>query len=196
MDATVNGRATNFYYDESVPVKAVHLIRDPFDNLVARLHLHIRQLTDTNELAKFTDDRQGLLNWCSYLDKTFIDEERSYNLIRPKVLSLFHDVPCHGEWFRYVQWHNLALKMTEMMELPVFYLHYERYQQHYDKAVSDLFGFLDLTPVKEPLKFLPGKHYTDYYSDNERRAAARLVKELASPDCWELISSYFEGLLE
>jgi hypothetical protein len=96
---------------------------------------------------------------------------------------------------RYIQWHNLALEMTTQMELPVFYLHYEKYEQHYNKAVSDLFQFLDLTPVNDPIEFIAGKHYADYYTPTERQAAARLVHAMASPDCWELIKAYFVGML-
>ncbi|GKY94324.1 hypothetical protein MPSEU_000398200 [Mayamaea pseudoterrestris] len=200
VHAKVNGKEVDQMYSAAVPAKAVHLIRDPFDNIVARLHLSLKRMQEigapTDDLKSYTEGREGLLAWCKYIDEKYAEEEGATDLIRPKIKSLWKDVPCHAEWFRYVQWHNLALEMTSQMELPVLYLHYEKYGQHYNKVVSDLFKFLELTPVRDPIEFVAGKHYADYYTAEEQRAAARLVKAMASPDCWELIKSYFDGLLD
>jgi hypothetical protein len=105
VDSIVNGKKARLVYEATVPVKAVHLIRDPFDNLVARLHLSLKNMKNsvapTKELESYTEGREGLLAWCKYIDSKFAEEERDTDLIHPKIKELIKDVPCHAEWCKY-----------------------------------------------------------------------------------------------
>ena len=48
-------------YENTVPVKAVHLYRSPFDNIVARMHLAVhRRQRQGNDVSLFTNSREGL----------------------------------------------------------------------------------------------------------------------------------------
>ena len=69
----VNQTRTRFTYNASLVSRAVHLFRDPFDNLVARMHLAVdrrrKQLGwSEDSLANFTNNRNGLLAWCNFVD--------------------------------------------------------------------------------------------------------------------------------
>lgn len=195
-EQNMNGDAVKITYDSSVPTKAVHLIRDPFDNIVARLHLAVerrKQLGWSEEqLAQYNNSKEGLHAWCDYINTKFAKETFKSDLISPAVKELMKDVPCHADFFRYAQWHNLAIEMTDRMNLPMHYLHYEDYNRDYNKTVADLFSFLDLEAVSEPIGFIAGKTYRDYFEKEEQIATSRLVKAVASPECWDLVSVYFD----
>ena len=183
-------------YSSDIPKKAVHLIRNPFDNLIARLHLAVKRrkkLGWTEEqLASFTHSRDGYLAWCEYLDNRIGERIQRTSLINSTAKELFRALPCYADWYRYVQWHNLAIETTDRLHLPVHYLYYENYTSSYDDTVDSLFGFLELRKAKKPLPFIPGKTYLHFFSDDEARAAARLVEHMASPACWKLIGHYFD----
>ena len=51
----MNGLKTEVSYPATIPEKAVHLIRNPFDNIVSRLHL----LINTNHRKNYTAFKNG-----------------------------------------------------------------------------------------------------------------------------------------
>jgi hypothetical protein len=102
-------------------------------------------------------------------------------------------LPCHADWFRYVQWHNRAIEMTTEQQIPVHYLFYEDYSTKYNETLHDLLDFLNLVPTAnvDPLPFQAGKTYLDLYSPEEIQAATRFVRTMATPACWNLLKRYF-----
>lgn len=91
--------------------KAVHIIRNPLDNIVARMHLgvlnrRIDKSLPESILKTFNNTPAGLLAWCEHVDSLFHSETPIMNLDSPplsnETLSLLKHVPCHSEWFRYV----------------------------------------------------------------------------------------------
>jgi len=189
------GRYYKVVYNSSVPKRAVHLLRNPFDNLVARLHLAVKRRHDLGwteeQLSPFSNSREGLLAWCDFIDKKNEKKIKRTPLITSGIKKLFIGLPCAAEWYRYVQWHNLAIETTQRLHLPTHVLYYENYTDHFDETVSELLNFLELPSVSNPKSFIPGKTYLHFFSEDEARAAAELVRALASVDCWKLISHYF-----
>ena len=101
--------------------KVVHLVRDLFDNIVARMHLgvNLRKENQTKAhpgeevLEEFSDTQDGLNAWCKYVDSLFYvqDPESMPHEVLPRfvdsfpslsneTLSLLKSVPCHSEIFR------------------------------------------------------------------------------------------------
>jgi hypothetical protein len=80
--------------------------------------------------------------------------------------------------------------------VPIHYLHYEDYEHDYNATVSDLYEFLDTPIVDEPLEFIVGKTYEDFYDAKSMRAAKLLVKALASNETWSLVEQYFSEIDE
>jgi len=140
------------YYDYRRVLKVVHLIRNPFDNVVARMHLGVElrrkepdrvtkilsgkdyednDKVNTMLLKRFNDTVDGVLAWCTYVDELFHDA-RSMVLsesgkfrgepneahakrnvtIPERLLRRMSIVPCHSEWFRYVQVRQTMLTMA------------------------------------------------------------------------------------
>jgi hypothetical protein len=196
-----NGNRTKVSYSAKVVKKTVHLIRSPFDNLIARLHLAVklRKRKGWNETAlldQFSQSsREGYLAWCNYVDSRHAKDLKKTKRISSNVKALMKGLPCHSDWFRYVQWHNRAIQVTtEQLQIPVHYLFYEDYSTNYNETVHGLLEFLNLLPaVNEPLPFQPGKTYKSmYYSPEEIQAATRFVRAMATPACWNLLKRYFD----
>jgi len=83
--------------------------------------------------------------------------------------------------------------VTEHLNLPVYYLYYDNYTTNYDQTVSELFDFLELSPInsRNPLAFTPGKSYGSYFEEQHKLLARRFVRELASPKVWTMMQHFF-----
>jgi Sulfotransferase domain len=190
-------------YDSSIPAKAVHLIRNPIDNLVSRLHLAIkhkkeRVTGDESELEHvhseldrtYPNNRTGLDAWCRYLDEKYVVSD-----VQNKILQKYVSIPCHAEWFRYIQWHNLAVQVTAKLHLPVHYVWYENYTMNFDDTVTALFDFLELDATGDPYEWQAGKSYSNFFLPATARKAALMMQDLASPEAWSLIRHYLVPFL-
>lgn len=119
----IDGRAFPTTYPLAAVTHTVHLIRNPFDNAVARMRYKVKHWAKQNATADSdgaeseTDARvlarrcattpAGFRHWCRYMDekekrglrKYFADDFWEEHLA---------DLPCALEYYRYAQWHNLA----------------------------------------------------------------------------------------
>ena len=197
------GCRTNEYMNETypssiVPKRAVHLIRNPFDNIVARFHMSVRSRKKLggwrgDEAAAFTNNREGLLAWCKYGVNQYPKDDSSFSEEARKTLK---DVPCHADFLRYVQWHNHAISVIKDHQLPTHNLFYENYTKDFDGTVKHLLNFLQLPLRDHPKPFITGKAYTEWFDPKEAQAVARLVREAASPECWALLRHYVEEWID
>lgn len=191
----VDGDKVQVVYNDDIE-RAIHLIRSPFDNLVARLHLERKQWKKSGGkqelLDHFSDDKQGLSQWCRFLDKLHAKDELKSHFFDPELLEEEQQVPCHAEFYRYIQWHNLAFEVTRQKRLPTYVLYYENYTESFDKTVDELLGFLEVLQVAPAPDFYPGKQYSNYFEQDQCQAIAHLAKDLASPETWDAIRHYFE----
>lgn len=212
-NGVVAGSWTPAIYDTSIPKKAVHLVRNPFDNLVARMHLgtgkrssssnrndQVGFITDDDAVASnnsqgaFNSSKASFDNWCKTMDHKMAARENHSPLINHTFWNMYKGLPCHAEWFRYFQWHNLALQVTrERLNLPTFYLFYHNYTDHYEETISALYTFLNLPvqPGVAPIEFSTGHDYASYYDDTSAILATRMAMDMASPELWKLIQHYF-----
>ena len=145
-----------------------------------------------DQLANFSHSREGHLRWCSHIDSRHGNAFFRGSYVSDEIKALMEHVPCSLDWYRWVQWHNRAIEVTEAQNLPVYYLYYERYSTAYNQTLGELLDFLELPSVESPMLFHTGKTYRDLYSDDEIKMATQLVRALASPTCWNLIRHYFE----
>ena len=101
---------------------------------------------------------------------------------------------CHAEWFRYIQFHNMA---AEVAPSRVHVMFYENYTDDFDESVRQLFDFLELDIVEQqPCEWHgAGKSYANYLSAAWQRQAAAMMRDLATPAAWELVRYYLEPYL-
>jgi len=236
LDNTPSSSSSNnnkVLFDDNLQVsRAVHLLRSPLSNLVARKHLAVRikvrknQLTEQEERVYGEKSAESFRAWCRYLDhRAFLIESESGSprealpaklklqylrqlvnemedanttaAVAPKsditaVISHSGPIPCVSDLYRYVQWHNWAVRYTSSKEkIPeVHVLYYEDYTSDYNATVESLFAFLGLSARHKPHPFEASKTYDDYYTDGERLAVAEFVKEWSTPASWKLLRRY------
>jgi hypothetical protein len=127
---TANQSKFDTVYAASIPKRAVHLFRNPFDNLVARLHLEQKKWKRKNETEKleiFNATREGFHEWCRYLDFKAKRTELSSHFYDDEMLAITKELPCHAEIIRYTWWHELAMDTVRRMDFPIHRLYYENY---------------------------------------------------------------------
>jgi hypothetical protein len=170
--------------------KAVHIVRNPFDNVVSRFHL---EQTHPNHTAKdYSRDRDGFLQYCLSIAYKYEQQEVKYMHFREnKVLQDLWLVPCHADFMRYIEWHNLAFITTNDLKLPTYVLHYDWYSTQYERVTKELLQFLQLTPTAVPPPFVPGKVYDHYYTTQEKLIVKRAFEFMASSETWQHIQQYF-----
>lgn len=187
-------------YSRDIPKRAIHLIRDPFDNIVARLHLKQRNwrlkhkgTKYTERLSVYNDTKEGFRAYCEFRDLQSFKREFHQRVLSHELLLYAKEVPCYAEFITYTRWHNLAIQLLEKKSFPVLTLFYEDYALDWDKTVKQILKFIQLTPAQgaKAEKFVLGKHYDEFYGEKEKLAAKKLVQELASAELWDLLQRYF-----
>jgi len=189
-------------YHPSLVEKAVHLIRNPFDNLVSRFHHEQKEHKKRGEAEwtkRYSNDARGFRKWCADEDTLFRTKELSINWkvlgYNPKEMNMhFEGVACHAEFFRYVQWHNLAIESVQRLDIPVIYVHYEDYTSNLKASADRMLKFLNLKRVGKLPDFDSNKDYSEYFTLEERAAASELMRVLASEDARGLMERYWVGL--
>jgi Sulfotransferase domain len=186
-------------YPQSQVVAAVHLIRNPFDNIVARMHYKQTEWSKSQdpkdqELAELMSlSPQGLSLWCLYLNFTeFKQTRRSFS-------ASFWDtymepIPCAMEFYRYFRWHDLAVTTSSALPRPTMILYYENYTSTYDATTQELLNFLQLqrSETGVPPQFVLGKTYTDWFTMEVHQNVQRLASVLLSNATWMLLQHYFD----
>jgi Tfp pilus assembly protein FimT len=87
---------TEEFYSSTHVKRAVHLIRHPMDNVVARFHLSNRH----DRSGRFVNNASGFQEWCRILDTSYTWMEQHTRWIDPRLRHLWRAIPCHAEFFR------------------------------------------------------------------------------------------------
>jgi hypothetical protein len=206
IDDVKNRSEVKTVYDhQGLVVGVVHLIRNPFDNMISRMHhgmkVRSKKRGFSHELMnQLMSSTSGFLAWCTAADNAFwMAREVPKEIINDEQLkrkswdlNLLLKLPCHSELFRYVEWHNAAIRMIEQEQLPSLVVYYEDYNTNYNQTVDSILDFLDLTREAEPLPFSSGKTYRDlYFSPEIQETTKELLKVMASKELWQILQRYF-----
>jgi hypothetical protein len=100
---------------------------------------------------------------------------------------------CHDEVIQYVEWHNHAFDMSEILGVPTLRFHYEDFEDNFNSTLSNSLDFLELPQRGEPLAFHSGHGYDrGFYPPEDRENIKTLMKQLATEKTWAAISRYFD----
>jgi hypothetical protein len=128
--------------------------------------------------------------WCKSIDNDKLEKSR---WIDTDLIDAFEGVPCRADFFRYVQWHNLAFTVALVdLDVPGLVFHYEDYSTRFADVTQELMDFLQLKPVAEAPEFILGKAYGDYYSEEQTQAIAKFIGEFSSELTWQHMIRYFD----
>jgi hypothetical protein len=168
-------------------------------------------LQQQKEVSIFNDTQEGIAAWCRYTDALFWKEQQAGETrrngrqqrgdpyyIRRLVARFapFRDKAlCNAEFFRYIQWHNLALETIRHKNMSSHLLFYEDYELNFTQTVHALLAFLQLPTKHEPMKLILGKRYRNkLFSPEERTKIFRMLREFSTDELWSLIGPrYFPG---
>eukprot|EP00538_Stauroneis_constricta_P006599 CAMPEP_0119572008 /NCGR_PEP_ID=MMETSP1352-20130426/44404_1 /TAXON_ID=265584 /ORGANISM="Stauroneis constricta, Strain CCMP1120" /LENGTH=431 /DNA_ID=CAMNT_0007621691 /DNA_START=91 /DNA_END=1386 /DNA_ORIENTATION=- len=205
-----NWRRIDVEYPSERVHKAIHLIRNPMHNAIARFHLDYRnrQKSHSADIRAFTkkykQDKRGFRAWCRDLDGRYASEnERYFSSSRSSSQSqsavswdVMKDVPCHTEFFKWTQWHNLAhesigLIEKEHHEVPVLTVYYEDYVSRYNETVDSIVDFLEQEKVGTLRDFQVRSNYDGYYDSEHVGQIRAMVEAISNDSTWEKVKHYF-----
>jgi len=189
-------------YAPSLVARAVHLLRDPFDNLVSRFHHEQKEHAKKGKNAwssRYSNDVFGFRRWCADEDREYAAAEREADWAaygHPADLHRrFEGVSCHGELFRYVQWHALAMEAADALDVPVLHMYYEDYSSDLKGETGRMLDFLGLERREERLpEFDSEKDYSAFFTREERAIASDFMRRVASGGARELLERYWVEL--
>ena len=175
--------------------RAVHIIRDPFDNVVARFHHHYKRMHREGSelwLAEYPNTRDGFRDYCNNeLGEKWREKEQKFMPFNG-TFDLIKDVPCLSDFFRYIQWHNLAFESTSNEHpIPTIIIYYENYTDNFNKTKDALLNFLEQDEVNEPPAFTSGKTYRNYFTEEEIAAVSQMFSKFANRETWYYTKNYF-----
>jgi len=187
------------HYNPSIVKKAIHLIRSPFDNIVSRFHMerkHWIGLNRKDEMNKYSNNATGFQLWCRDIDQQYGPTSLATakeNGIPGDIYKLMEPLPCYGEFFKYVQWHNNAhAVIKQQLKRRVMIVHYENYERKWNETATRILDYLHLEMQGDRKQFRAhGHEYDPYFTSSQRRAAKALVETMAAPAVWEQIERYF-----
>ena len=178
------------YASKDKIARAVHVIRDPFDNVVARFRLERQTLGKKNK-AHYPNTREGFRQFCDDLGKIELVEkaQKQAHVFVEDVADLV--IPCKADFYRYIQWHNMAFTTTWNLGIPTLVVHYENYATSLNETKDALLEFLEQDEVADAPPFVKGKTYRDYYTADEIDAVSEMTERLALRESWQHTKHYF-----
>ena len=186
-------RRMEVQYPPERVAKAIHLIRNPFHNIIARYHLARKNQAYKNRtdwLDRYSNDKDGFQQYCRDFDETFKKQDEAYFGI-----DKVPQAPCHGEFYKWTQWHNLVhegLGLIQDHRVPVLTVYYEDYSTKFNATVARILNFLELDHLGFLKDFSPRSDYEVYFTDEQENQVRELVKSVASEKTWSLVKHYFK----
>jgi hypothetical protein len=171
---------------------AIHLIRNPFHNIIARYHLEHRHGIKSNKtfFLEQPNSPEGFQAWCKSQDTKYRSDDEE--IFADKNVD---NTICHAEFFKYTQWHNLVHDSMRLLNhsIPLLVVYYEDYSVDFNATVSRILDFLELDPVGKLTEFHPRTDYEAYFTKEQRKDIRGLVKKFASGETWQEIKHYFDS---
>jgi len=177
----------------------LHLIRDPFSNIVSRYH----QYLIVQELEQgLHNSKESFHEWCRDMDtnQTLIEleEEKSKHYFSSEIRSMFRKVPCHAEFVKYISWHNHVVEMSwidNYKSLPIYFEDFANVARREDvaKEIAEFVGY-EVVNLNLPT-FFGGKMYRDqFYNREQINAVTELLKLMSFSQTWDMLERYFDDL--
>ena len=186
-----NGTTTHseVLYPTTRLVKAIHLIRNPFDNVVSRFSTGTKSGIGG---IIFNKTKEGFREYCEGLNKIFLGEESKSILFDKEWLDLTQGIPCRADFFRWIEWHSQVFHLTNDMQLETMVLDYGSYNiESFNATCNRLLEFLNLKRHDDPEPFVDDEMYHNYFTADERKRMGIAIKQMSSQAAWQHVAKYF-----
>jgi len=192
--------------------KVIHLYRHPLHNIIARYHLIHRHhgptySNNTAWTAEHANDAVGLHKYCHTLDTKYHAQDVKFWGSKKKIPT----APCHGEFYKWTQWHNLVHEATDLLHstvtddegeeeeektpkgettqtrkpIPLHTIYYEDYNgAKLNTTAQGILDFLELTQVSPFRDFQSRSDYDHYFTQQERKDIHELIQSVANNRTW------------
>jgi hypothetical protein len=190
------GAGQKLQYNPADVKRMAHLIRDPYDNVVARFYSYVGLMNanrpDLNIEETFPLSEKGFKAWCEFQDKGF--ERVELKWLPEHVRGLAKDVPCRQEFVKYALFHSNAYLMARHRDIAYGVFRYEDYVKDQSGAIDRInkfFGY-EVKNLDIP-QTIAGDgiwNFKSFYTDDERLAIERLIRNLSVPPIWFHIMYY------
>jgi len=194
-----NNSTTNFnlqnnakqkYHSTEIVKKMIEVYRDPIDNAVSNFNLQHNDDMTSEEKKLYPKNRGGFRRFCNEKDAKYMNKNKQK--FSTEDWNIFREIPCANSFYRYLQWHSNAIKLSRRMDLPVLRLFYEDYATDIHEVRRKLFDFLELKVVMDDAVFHTGKTYRDYYTKEEHVLIADMIKHFADKKLQTILGRYFD----
>jgi hypothetical protein len=139
------------------------------------------------------NSKAGFRLFCNEMEMKYsLLEDQSELWQREGMDTLKAEIPCYADFFKWVQWHNLANQLTKEMEIPTYVLNYEKFDGWFEESLDEILEFLGQGRKGKPDKFIKGKAYKEYFRPKELKNVRAAMKHLATNETWSLIKHYFQ----
>jgi hypothetical protein len=189
-DGTVKRSIQKAVYPLDKVTRAVHLIRDPFDNVVSRFRY---ERFNNRTATEYPANATGFRQYCFKLNHAFRAEHRRGRYIDQDIVQELEGVPCYADFLRYVEWHNMAFIIARDLELDTHVLHYEDYSSRFNETTAALLEFLHLSERGEAPYFEPFKTYRSYFTIEEQAVVRFALQQTALKETWRYLRKYFRA---
>lgn len=184
---------------KSKVTKVVHLIRDPFSNVVSRFHAYLRDKAAKHELSMmYPNTMEGFRSWCNDMDNDayLLRLEMEYPLISIEAKEWMRSIPCHSEFYKYISWHNHVVEMVWNEEYPYFQIYYEDFstKDGEQEQAAKVAEFLEEPLVSNNYtlpEFLVVRMYSDFFTETERHNIEKFIRVLAYKKVMVMLERYF-----
>jgi len=181
------GSTEEVHYDGALVKKTGVIVRNPIHVISTRFIYYSNVYAgELDWTQRYDQSRSGFLTYCEESKTKFGDEETKHWPTGFREAGI--EIPCYGEIFKIVQWHNLVCETLDYMKLPESHFYYEDFFSDYTKAAGDLlefYGMAHVVPIKDTRPDQVRLNQ-ELYTPAEIEQVKEYIRFMAS-DCTKLI---------
>jgi len=182
-------------YPISLVQKAAVIIRNPIDVIEERFTYSTYTFAGEKEwIPRFAQNSYGFLNFCQEAEVKYkLDEVRVFS---DKVFGSLKGIPCHLEFFKFIQWHNLLFELLEKLNLATHIVYYEDLASNtnFEETLMDMLFFFkwsrNIVNSTNHKPSLMNHGPINYFSKGNRIKIMELFPLIASNTTLQVFSRY------
>lgn len=196
------GKLEEYTYDPNDVKKMIHLIRDPFDTVVARFYSYL-QMVKNNQISQLSSDSEwgrsdfkfnavDFKRWCARMDGTFYNAEM--DALDGDQKTRGGRIPCRQEFMKIIGFHNNVMKIQREHSMERFTVKFEQYVQNTDRTVGRVNEFLHYPTNTSGMTTGFGRSgvwmFKSFFTAQDRRNISNFLRYESDSQFWPHIKMY------